>query len=136
LTASIHEPGKTDDRETRALCYLITQGARLTEEGDLNWRNDRLCFQAFKNTVRELLDRLAPPSAAEAWNEEENGPKEEWGRAIGRDVLLGFLENISAGLFAGYGSAPNSTAESGSVAYALIQAARDLGFTKREKDKS
>jgi hypothetical protein len=122
------------DKQTRALCYLITgavECGRAIEragEPEFSWRGNRFDFEALKSAVIRILDGLAPAGTVESSRYPGEPTPEDMGRTMAM-VPLSLLRMDKSILYAHgdrYGK------ERGSLFYAYPQAARDLDLTTGE----
>jgi hypothetical protein len=122
------------DKQTRALCYLITAmvkfaaGFDTTGDHRFSWRTNRFDFEAFKLALMQILDWLAPAGAVG----KSHYPRDETPEQVGQRlyaVITDFLPLHEQLL----DEARARGAPPGSLYYAFPQAARDLGLTGENK---
>ena len=135
LADSIHAASEAGD-QTRALCYLITQVAKVaqaaeqTSEGEpFNWRTNRFDFESFKLAIGRLLEEHAPVGEIGASRYTLFRDAEDMGRTTAAAVLT-YLRSDSADLIA---RGERHGAPSGSLFYAYPQAAAALAQPKTGK---
>jgi hypothetical protein len=122
-----HPRGWPEDRQTKALCYLIEQMAGRTRQlptPQHHWRNNRFVFEAFKSSIALLLDKLAPPGKVSDFKH----AMFETPEALATAVVFSLWNELLTATVPTDEMADILGLEPGSPFYAIPRAARDLGI--------